>query len=201
MEHKTVIGHGDINRRWRQPLGPVAKLYAKLYWSLFFWLRNVGFFNYGWAQRFHPRVGGGTLSNTAENKLALLIFNATAWASVADNAASSPYTNTYISLHTADPGEAGNQSTNEISYTGYARLAVARTSGGWSVSANVATLVATGSFPASTGGTGGTITHIGVGWAATGAGELFGSGTYTPNGLVANGVTPQVSNTTTITFD
>lgn len=39
----------------------------------------------------------------------------------------------YVSLHTADPGATGDQTTNEASYTSYARVAVARTSGGWTV--------------------------------------------------------------------
>src|SRR5690348_18210167 len=74
--------------------------------------------------------------NTFENDLLKLIFNATAIANIADNAASSPLTNLYVSLHTADPGEAGNQTTSECNYTGYARVAVARTSGGWTVTAS-----------------------------------------------------------------
>jgi len=69
-------------------------------------------------------------SNAFENSLLKLIFNATAIANLADNAATSPLTNLYVSLHTADPGEAGDQSTNEVSYTSYARVAVARTTGG-----------------------------------------------------------------------
>ena len=52
-----------------------------------------------------------------------LYLNATPISTVADNAASTPLTNTYVSLHTGDPGVAGNQSTNEVSYTGYARVA------------------------------------------------------------------------------
>ena len=70
-------------------------------------------------------------SNVFENDLLKLIFNATPIAGLADNAASSPVTNLYLALHTADPGEAGDQTTSEISYTGYTRLAVLRTSGGW----------------------------------------------------------------------
>lgn len=54
--------------------------------------------------------------NTFENDLLLLIFNATAIGNIADNAASSPLTNLYVSLHTGDPGEAGNQTTNECAY-------------------------------------------------------------------------------------
>ena len=69
--------------------------------------------------------------DTFENDLLKLIFNATAIANLADNAATSPLTNLSVALHTADPGEGGTQATNETAYTGYARVSVARTSGGW----------------------------------------------------------------------
>lgn len=74
--------------------------------------------------------------NTFENDLVKLIFQATAIANIADNAASSPLTNLYVSLHTADPGETGDQTTNETAYTGYARVAVARSGSGFTVTNN-----------------------------------------------------------------
>ena len=49
--------------------------------------------------------------DTFESDLLKLIFNATAIANIADNAASSPLTNLFVPLHTADPGEAGSQTT------------------------------------------------------------------------------------------
>ena len=67
--------------------------------------------------------------DTFENDFVKLIFQASAIANIADNAATSPLTNLYLSLHTADPGEAGSQTTSEATYTSYARVAVARTSG------------------------------------------------------------------------
>ena len=73
-------------------------------------------------------------TNAFETDLLELIFNGTTIANIADNAASSPATNLYVSLHTADPGEGGDQSSSETSYGSYARVAVARTSGGWTVS-------------------------------------------------------------------
>src|SRR5690348_14880313 len=94
------------------------------------------------------------MSDSLENSLLLLLFNATAITAVAQNHTTSPITNIYASLHTADPGDAGNQSTSEIAYTSYARAAVARTSGGWTVSANVVNPVAAIPFPAGTGGSG-----------------------------------------------
>ena len=137
-------------------------------------------------------------SNAFENDLLELIFNATAIANLADNAASSPLTNLYVSLHTADPGEAGNQSTNETTYTSYARVAVARTSGGWTVTGNSVSPVANIDFPAATGGSG-TITFFGVGSASSGAGVLYYSGTVTPNISVTAGVTPRLTTASTIT--
>jgi hypothetical protein len=137
-------------------------------------------------------------SNAFENDLLELIFNGTAIANLADNAASSPLTNLYVSLHTADPGEAGNQSTNEIAYTSYARVAVARTSGGWTVTNNSVSPTANIDFPAATGGSG-TATHFGVGSASSGAGVLYYSGTVTPNISITSGVTPRLTTASTIT--
>lgn len=139
--------------------------------------------------------------NTFENDWLKLIFNATAIANIADNAATSPLTNLYVSLHTADPGEAGDQTTNEISYTGYARVAVARTSGGWTVTANSVSPVANIDFTISSGGTGGTVTHFAVGTASSGAGKVLYSGTVTPNIVVSSGVIPRLTTASAITED
>ncbi len=138
--------------------------------------------------------------DTFENDLLKLIFNATAIANVADNAATSPLTNLYVSLHTADPGEAGSQTTSETAYTSYARVAVARTTGGFTVTANSVSPVSDISFPACTAGTS-TITHFGIGTASSGAGKLLYSGTVTPNIAVSTGVTPILTNASTVTED
>lgn len=138
--------------------------------------------------------------NTYENDLLKLIFNATAIANIADNAGTSPLTNLYVSLHTADPGEAGDQTTSEIAYTSYARVAVARSGSGWTVSGNSVSPAATISFPAGTGGSG-TATHFGVGTASSGAGKLLYSGTITPNIVCGSGVTPELTTATAITED
>lgn len=138
--------------------------------------------------------------NTFENDLLKLIFNATAIANMADNAASSPLTNLYVSLHTADPGEAGDQTTSEITYTSYARVAVARTSGGWTVVANSVSPAANIDFPAGTGGSG-TATYFGVGTASSGAGKLLYSGAISPSIVSGNGVTPRLTTASAITED
>jgi hypothetical protein len=143
-------------------------------------------------------------SNATENALMLLIFQNTNFANVGDATGlrgSTAAGSLYLSLHTADPGEAGDQSTSEISYTPYARVAVARSSGGWTVSGNAANLVATASFPAYSSGTGGTATFFGVGTAASGAGVLLFSGALSPTISVGAGVTPQLGTTTSVSCD
>jgi hypothetical protein len=138
--------------------------------------------------------------DTFENDLLKLIFNATAIANIADNAASSPLTNLFVALHTADPGEAGTQATSEATYTSYARVSVARTSGGWTVTTSSVSPAATISFPACTGGTN-TITHFSIGVATSGATKILYSGTVTPNMSVSTGVTPQLATSSTVTED
>lgn len=128
--------------------------------------------------------------NTFENDFLLLIFNGTAIADLAENDTSSPATNLYVSLHTGDVGEAGNQTTSEATYTSYARVAVARTSGGWTVSTNTVTNAATISFPAATGGSN-TITHFAVGTASSGTGKVLYKGALSASLAVSSGITPQ----------
>ncbi len=139
---------------------------------------------------------------TYEADLLKLLLNATPIALVADNTVTTPLVNVFVALHTADPGSGGNQTTNEANYTSYARVAVARSGAGWTISgSNPAQAVpaATISFPACTGLTN-AITHFSVGSLTTGgAGKIFYSGTVTPNISVSNGVTPQLTTATTIT--
>lgn len=141
-----------------------------------------------------------SISDTSETAILALIYNATAWANYADNAASTPQTNIAVSLHTADPGDAGDMSTSEIAYTSYARASVARTSGGWTVSSGSVTPVANIDFAAGTGGSG-TATHFGCGKTGGGAAALLVSGTVTPNIVTGNGVTPRLTTATAITID
>lgn len=128
--------------------------------------------------------------NTFENDLLLLVFNATAIANLADNAASSPLTNLYVSLHTADPGEAGNQTSNECAYTSYARVAVARSGSGWTVSGNTVSNAALIQFPQCTGGSE-SVTHVGIGTAASSTGKLLYKGALSASLAVSSGIQPQ----------
>lgn len=138
--------------------------------------------------------------NTFENDLLLLIFNATAITGIADDASTNTLSNLQYSLHTADVGEAGSQTTNEIAYTSYARTAVARTGGGHTVSANSVSPAANIDFPAGTGGSG-TATHFAVGSDASGAGKVLFFGTVTPNIVTGDGITPRLTTSTAITLD
>lgn len=139
--------------------------------------------------------------NTFENDFLKLIFNATAIANIADNAASSPLTNLFVALHTADPGEAGDQTTNEISYTGYARVSVARTSGGWTVTNNSVSPGSPITFGQMTAGAGGTVTHASVGVASSGASKILYKGAVSPTISVTNGVIPILGVGSAITED
>lgn len=142
-------------------------------------------------------------SNAFENALLLLIFNNTNIALVGDATGlrgSSTAGSLYVSGHTADPGEAGAQNTTELAYTSYARVAVARSGAGWTVSGNSVSPAAAITFPAGTGGSG-TMTHFGIGTDSSGAGLLLYKGTVTPNIVCGNGVTPQLTTATAITED
>ncbi len=128
-------------------------------------------------------------TNTLETAILQLFFNATAIANIADNAASSPLTNLYVSLHTADPGEAGSQTTNETSYGSYARVAVVRTNVGWTVSNPTAVNAAAIQFPTCTSGTP-TLTHFGIGSLSSGAGVLYFKGALGSSLVMATNITP-----------
>ena len=115
-------------------------------------------------------------SNASSNAIVALMYNATAIANVADNAATAPITVVQIAAHTADPFASGTQSTSEAAYTGYARATPARTTGGFTCANGVVTLVADASFGMCTAGTA-TLTHWSAGPAA-GAGQVWHRGVF-----------------------
>lgn len=142
------------------------------------------------------------IGGTTETAILALIFNATAWANYADNAASTPQTNISVALHTADPGTGGTQSTSEVAYTSYARASVARTTGGWTVSGTgpaSCSPVSNITFPAGIGGSG-TVTNFSTGKTGGGATAILWSGTVTPSIAAGSGVTPVLTNATTLTL-
>jgi len=134
-----------------------------------------------------------SLTNTAETNLLKLIFQNIAWANIGDVSGLQPSGaagNLYISLHTSDPGETGDQTTNECNYTSYARVAVVRSGSGWTVSGDNCSNAAAVAFPQCTGGSN-TATHFGIGTDASGAGNLIASGALDASLAISNGITPQ----------
>lgn len=143
-------------------------------------------------------------SNSFEAELLLHLFQNANIANIGDATGlrgSTTAGSLYLALHTADPGEAGTATTSEISYTGYARQAVARSSAGFTVSGSTVTLTSNVDFPEMTGGTGGTVTHWSVVKESSGASVILYSGTVSPNIAVATGVTPRLKAATSITED
>jgi hypothetical protein len=96
----------------------------------------------------------------------------------------------HVSLHTADPGETGSQTTSECAYTGYARVAVARSGSGWTVSGNNVSNAGAITFGTKTAGADETVTHFGIGSDSSGAGNLFFKGALAASRLISNGITP-----------
>lgn len=121
--------------------------------------------------------------NTTENDVLLKIFQATELSWDAN-------TNLYVSLHTADPGEGGSQTTSECAYGSYARQTVARDATGWDVVGNQASNDDLIQFPEATSGSE-TITHVAIGTAVSGTGQILYSGALTASRAVSTGIQPQ----------
>lgn len=134
-----------------------------------------------------------------------LILNGVAIPNLADDAAASPATNLYVALHTASPAVGGDQTANETTYTGYARVAVERDGTRWTIADNVATLVGDITFAQATGGSG-TLTHFSIGMDASGAGEVLYFDTLKDSGgsdttlAVSENVQPQIDAGATLTL-
>ena len=131
--------------------------------------------------------------NTWETELLQLVFNNTDAALIGDATGlrgSSTAGSLYVSLHTGDPGEAGNQTTSECAYTSYARVAVARSGSGWTVSGNTVTNAALIQFPQCTGSSE-TATHFAIGTAASSTGKILYKGALSASLAISSGIQPQ----------
>jgi hypothetical protein len=133
--------------------------------------------------------------NTTENDILLKVFQATelSWSANAS---------LYVALHSDDPGEAGTQSTNEITYGApYARQAILRTSDGWDVAGNQASNDDLIQFPQCTSGSA-TATYVSIGTLASGAGQIIYSGALNSPLAISTGIQPQfAANALTVTED
>lgn len=155
--------------------------------------------------------GGGIItmskSDTFENDLLKLIFQNANIATLGDATGvrgSTAAGSLYISLHTADPGEAGDQTTNECNYTGYARQAVVRSAGGFTVTGSSVSPGADVNFPNPTNAVNlpQTATYFAIGASNAGAGKILYSGALAPTISIANtGITPVIGATTAVTED
>ena len=139
-------------------------------------------------------------NTTFANELIKLLLTGVAIPNLADNAASSPLTNLYIGLHTADPGAGGTQDTNAVAYTGYTRVAVPRLPANWSITNNVASPAARIEFGEMTAGVASQATWMSIGTALTGAGKILLRGQLSPAIAISLGVIPAIKQASTITF-
>jgi hypothetical protein len=131
-------------------------------------------------------------TNAFETALLTLYFNNTDHANIGDAGGlqnSATAGSFYVSLHTGDPGEGGDQTTSEATYTDYARVAVARSGAGWTVSGANVSNTATITFPTASAGSN-TITYFGIGSDSTTAGNLFFKGALTASRVISAGITP-----------
>jgi hypothetical protein len=118
-------------------------------------------------------------SNTFENDLLKLIFTNVAITDIGDAGglrATATAGSLYLALHTADPGEAGSAITSECAYSGYARVAIARSGAGFVVTNSLVNPAANADFPAAGVGANEVATHFSVVNTSSGAGKILYSG-------------------------
>ena len=142
-------------------------------------------------------------SNAYETALLQLVFQNATIANIGDATGlrgSTTAGQLFFRLHTDDPGEVGTQATNEVSYTGYAPVGVARSNAGFTVTNNSVSPAANVDFPTCTAGTA-TATHFSVGVASSGATLVLYKGAISPTIAIAANVTPRLTTATAITED
>ena len=131
----------------------------------------------------------GSKKDNFENALLLLIFNNTTITGIGSDGMRGATTagSLYVALYTANPAD-GTAGT-EAAYTNYARVAVARSAAGWTVSGNNASTTAAVNMP-TCGATGATITGMAICKAGTaGVDDAIYWASLTTSKTVANGDT------------
>lgn len=132
------------------------------------------------------------LADTFENEFMAHVFTNGDIALVGDATGlrgSSTAGSLYVALHTGTPTDTMTQTTNEATYTGYARVAVARSGAGWTVTANAVANAAAVTFGACTAGSD-TLTYFSVGTSSSGTGKVLWYGALTASLAVSAGITP-----------
>lgn len=146
-------------------------------------------------------------SNEFENALLDLIFNNTDIGNIGDVTGIQGSTtpgNLYVSLHTSDPGESvTDPTTTETTYTGYDRVAVARSTTGWTVTGNSVSPAADIDFGECTASPGSAIGWFAITTGTDGSGDemVLYYGALSPSITMSTGVIPRIKSTSTITED
>lgn len=120
-------------------------------------------------------------SSEAITNYLTLLFQNVAWANIGDVSGLLPSGaagSFYLSLHTGYPGTGSDQTVNEAAYGSYARVAVARTAGNWTVATPQVSNANTINFASCTSGSE-SENHWGLGTDASGVGHLLYSGPLT----------------------
>lgn len=136
-----------------------------------------------------------SMSNDAEAAMLDLVFLNIDWANVGDAAGlqnSAAAGNLFAGLHVGDPGETGTQATNECTYTGYARVAIPRTAGGFSRTGNVIANVAAITFGQCTAGVE-TATYGSIGLQSAGATQILVRGPLSAPLLIQSPIQPIIA--------
>ena len=103
----------------------------------------------------------------------------------------SPDSALHVSLHTADPTEAGNQSSSEATFTGYARQLITGPAG-WTTGQDNAVNANDIVFPEASAGSE-LITHVAVGADLAGAGNILYFGPLSSSVQVDPGVSVKIN--------
>lgn len=134
----------------------------------------------------------GSKKDSFETAILNHIFTNAAISGIGDAAgllASSTAGSLYIALYTVDPSDS-TQGTETV-YTGYTRVAVARSAGGWTVAAGACSNTAAITFP-QCGATGATLTAFSINKAGTtGVDDAIYWGELTSDLTVSSGITPE----------
>ena len=131
-------------------------------------------------------------TNLHETAYLTLLYNNVDFANIGDAAGlqnSAAAGSFFIALFTAAPGEAGGGT--EATFGAYARQAVARTAGGWTVAGNNVSNAAEITFPEATSGSQ-TVTHFAIMTAIT-SGDMLNFAALDTSRLVTTGVTVKYS--------
>lgn len=194
----------ELDAHWNRlhPEAPVGSVAHSVRNADLSFLRPSSKPRYGFAGRVVNSIKRGlaslvmlALASTSQTALVTLLFNNTAMANIGNAGGLQPSSvagSFFLSLHTANPGVTGTQTASEAAYTSYARVAVARSSGGWTVTGTqpcIAENAAAATFPAATGGTE-TEMFFGIGTATSGTGQLLISAPLTSSLAVSSGITP-----------